>query len=109
MVAVANHSTVVNEAELSTMVKACDTQMRGFCHDWELTPWAVKVGGRAYVHVVIVDEDKDVPGALAFHDLVNARPVGVVMAKTILETGASVLGPGRCRRGAVPRAPRDPR
>jgi hypothetical protein len=94
MVAVINKSTTVADEELRAMVDACDEQMSEFCRDWDLRKWNVRVGGDGYVKVVVVDKDTDVPDALAYHDLQDGRPVGIVMAKTVLDTGATVLGPG---------------
>lgn len=41
-----------------------------------------------------VDEDKQVPGALAYHDDANAIPDAVVMVKTILQNKGTYYGPG---------------
>ena len=90
MPAVYNRSTVVSDDDVRKMVTACDTQMkRDFCPNHELAPWHLTFGGRAFIHFYVVDEDRDVPGALAYHDY-DGRPVGVVLAKTCLEAGASV-------------------
>lgn len=93
MPSVLNRSTVVTDDECRRMAAACDVQLRvDFCPAWELAPWRVWFDRGAYIYMVVVDEDKDVPGALAYHDLQDGRPVGVVMAKTCLDAGLGLAG-----------------
>ena len=95
MPVVLNRSSVVTDEEAARMAAACDVQLvEHFCPEWELAPWRVRVNTRAFIHMVLVDEDRDVPGALAYHDMNGDRPVGVVMAKTVLDSGGSMFGPG---------------
>ena len=67
------------------MTVACDTQMRShFAPTHELTKWSLTFHDSSKkFKIIVVDEDKDVPDALAYHDYVNGKPVGIVLAKTI--------------------------
>lgn len=92
MVSIHNHSTVVKDADLAAYADACHFQMIDFCRDWQLVPWSVRIGGNDDVQFVVVDEDHNVPNALAYHDLDNTthRPIGVVLAKTVLDAHDTV-------------------
>jgi hypothetical protein len=99
MVSVLNKSTVVTDDEVSKIVAATNLVLsRDFAPDYErLGPdqghWKCRVGGHDRIQSVLVDEDKDVPGALAYHDLTDGRPILVTMAKTILDSGGTTFGP----------------
>lgn len=97
MPSVTNDSTVLTDDEVRTMVAACDKQMKDhYCPAWGMLPWDLWFSTNAdgYIHCTIVDEDVNVPDALAYHDYVQGRPIMVVLAKTILDNGGSILGGG---------------
>lgn len=88
-----NRSTVVTDDECKRIASVCDQALAEFCRDWELAPWRVTFNQKAWISIVIVDEDKDVPQALAYHDLLSTgHPVGITMAKTILDAGMGLDG-----------------
>ena len=91
MPTVYNRSTVCTDHEVAVWADAVQFQLNEqFARAWDLGPWAlVADGSPRYISFYVVDEDKDVPDALAYHDY-DGRPVGVVLAKTCLEAGASV-------------------
>ncbi len=96
MPAVLNRSTVVTDAEVDRIVEHSNAWMVGdLAPAFGREPWTVTNGGNAYINSVLVDEDKDVPGALAWHDLTSTgHPVMVTMCKTILDAGYSMFCDG---------------
>lgn len=98
MVSVLNKSTVVSDNDLSKLVELTNFVMaRDFAPAYErlfgANHWQFVIGGTNRIKSYIVDRDADVPGALAYHDLRNGKPVAVTMAATILDSGASMFGP----------------
>lgn len=75
------------------MAEACKTQLvRDFCPKWGYRTWDVTTTVLSnHIQAHIVDDDLSVPGALAYHDDSSGKPVIVVMAKTILDAGGTVL------------------
>lgn len=93
MVSVRNDSTVVKNSDVEAMAAACKIQLaRDFCPAWGHTKWDVTTTILSdHIQAHIVDDDKSVPGALAYHDDTSGKPVIVVMAKTILDAGGTAL------------------
>lgn len=79
-----NHSTVIEQADLEVVARASKLALDEYCRRWELRTWDVTADDESkYIQIVVVDEDRDVPDALAYHDTDNGRPIGVVMGGTI--------------------------
>lgn len=98
MVSVINRSTVVSDSEIARIVELTNLVMaRDFAPAYERLfgpgHWQYVVGGNHRIKSYFVDTDKDVPGALAFHDLQAGVPVLFTLAGTILQTGAAMFGP----------------
>jgi hypothetical protein len=97
IIAVINRSTRVTDVQASIMSQAVNLQMANdFCPVWSFTPWTVKFYPRnatipAGSYQIAILDNSDAPDALGYHDEMNGVPYGRVFAKTILDSGGSVL------------------
>lgn len=91
IVGVNNTSTVVNSHQVNQMIEACNLWLPMVAQAWGRTcPYVVLAKTGNWV-VNIVNEEKDVPGALAYHDEEHDVIHIYVLAKTILDYGGVVL------------------
>ena len=97
-IAVINKSTLVKDADLTTMCAAIDIQCkRDFCPAWGMLPSTVAfyatsaVPNGAWV-ISVIDDDSSAADALGYHEESNNDTViGFIMAKPILDNGGQVM------------------
>ncbi len=98
-IAVLNNSKLVNDADVSWMVRACNEQAREFARDWELSTWPVlfykqieDLPNADEVRPIVITDDAN--SFLGYHSyLAGADYIyGRVFAKVIFENGGRVLG-----------------
>lgn len=95
-ISVINKSSIepVPANAVALMARAVHEQFeRDFAPDWGLAKESYEVTDREGGEIValIIDDDPNAPGALAYHDDPNAKPDIVILAKTILDNGGTWL------------------
>lgn len=89
-----NKSTVVSNHELNIMVTACNTLIKKFCFIWNILPVTItaltKIQHVNYLFY-IVDNSVLPSSLLAYHTEINGKVIGYIMAKTIINSGGTVL------------------
>jgi hypothetical protein len=99
LIAILNQSTLVQDADVITMVSAINTQIvLHFAPAWNMKPIPVKfftdknkIPGFAWV-IYLEDTDANVPGALGYHqEETNSKVDGFILCEPILSNGGTVL------------------
>lgn len=98
IITVVNLSTLVSNADVQTMVRACWTQLRDHAAPrWRLNPMAVVYAADANSAppgswVIAVLNDADQAGALGCHDVTNNDVInGKVFVRPVLDNGGNAL------------------
>ena len=94
-----NLSTVVNDGDARTMIRACNVFMPEVATAWGVPAPTIlfakdtrPVPGAWLFH--IIDSDPSEPGLLAYHEDTGNVPDGFILARTILQNGGAVLYAG---------------
>lgn len=99
LIAVINQSTLVKDADISTMCAAIQVQMNTMVAPaWQVKPADIKfyadpkqVPGWAWL-ITMIDDQVSVPNALGYHTLSDTGKIqGFIMAKPILDAGGVIL------------------
>jgi len=96
-VAVVNQSTVISDADGTSMVAALNSLLPTFCSDWSIpsaTAIYVPLKSRvipANAYKVYILDNTDVQGALGYHDIVSDLPYAKIFAKTNTYYGGVTL------------------
>ena len=91
-----NQSTVVNNTNLTNMVKAINSFLITLCADWSLTPIQLVISSyNSHIPIpnnsIFLLDYTDEEGALGYHYEVNGNAIGKVFAKTIVQYGGAIL------------------
>ncbi len=95
-----NLSSVVNDGDARTMIRACNAFLPEVAAAWSVPVPRVLFAkdarpvppGAWLFH--IIDSDPSAPGLLAYHEETNDAPDGFILARTILQNGGAVLYAG---------------
>ena len=94
-ISIVNKSTVMSDADGTTIVNALNVALPIFCSDWKIpvvTAVYVAKGKTALTPLqCLIFDDSDIAGALGYHSQSNDLPYGKVFVKTILKYGGTML------------------
>ena len=91
-----NQSTVINNSNLQSMVKAINNYLITLCNDWGLSLIKLNIGTYnshqpLQNNSIFIYDTTDQEDALGYHYETDGNSVGRVFAKTILDSGGAIL------------------
>lgn len=94
-VAIVNQSTVVSDADGSTITAALNEILPQFCKEWSLSTYTCVYVGKGRTSTIPIKifllDTSDVKSALAYHDQDDDFTYGKAFAKTVLSNGGVML------------------
>ena len=96
LINIINGSTLVSDADLTTITAAMNLILPTFCTSWNINlPKCQFIGkgkpvpsGQTNVYIL---DNPDVAGAFGYHDEINSKSIGRVFVKVILSNGGGVM------------------